>query len=109
MKKEKIVWTAEEIVKYHFEIIQLPIVSLSDYITKTKFINPGSRFISYSAIEKMRDEIKNKLGHSEAPYYGHHYLPDGSMPDYSEDGYLLHKEVLDLINKEFDSILKGGE
>jgi hypothetical protein len=52
----------------------------------------------------VRDAVQNlkkDLGQKDCPYYGHHYLPDGSMPDYSEDGYLLHKEVLDLIDKWF--------
>ena len=59
-----------------------------------------------NGIQSAVQWLKEQLGGTIAPYYGHHYNPDGSMPDYSEDGYLLHKEVLDLINMAFPNLCR---
>ena len=57
---KKIVWTAEEIVKKHFEV-NIPIRGISEYVNKTKFIDKDKKFLDADEVERIiRDWYDNE-------------------------------------------------
>jgi len=64
---KKIVWTADEIIKKHFEI-NIPISGISDYVNKTKFIDKDKKFLDADEVKMCLMYIRNQLVRNSASY-----------------------------------------